>query len=136
MSSLKETGILDGGTATLVGASDWDRLVGYFKKKGSQFVAEIDSDTIYFINRFKLRNASNSASQTINAGNVSSDVIMTLPSYNANDEILSASAPQTIINKTIDFSLNNIIGGGSGGSGGASAEGKWGLIQAPRNAND
>lgn len=133
MSSLKETGNLDGGTATTIGATDWDRLVGYFKGKANQFAAIINSDTEYKFGRFWLRNQSDSASQKLQAGNVTGNFAMTLPSYDANDEVVSCNAPQTITGKTIDFSLNNIIGGGTGGTTG---EGKWGLIQAPRNAND
>lgn len=136
MSSLKETGVLDGGTATLIGASDWDRLIGYFKKKTNQFSPEIDSDTTYLINRLKLRNNAGSFQQTLNAGNVTGNFTMTLPSYDANDDLVSTKAPQPLENKTIDFSKNTIIGSGAGGGGSAAAEGKWGLIQAPRNAND
>jgi hypothetical protein len=137
MSSLKETGNLDGGTATIVGGTDWDRFVGYFKNKLNQFDAVINSNTEYKFGKLWLRNQSDSASQNLRAGNVTGNFTMTLPSYNANDEIASLKAPQEFENKTIDFSKNTIVGGGgSGGGGSTSSEGKWGLIQAPRNAND
>jgi hypothetical protein len=133
MSSLKETGNLDGGTATTVGGTDWDRLIGYFKNKPNQFSAIINSDTEYKWGKLWLRNQSDSASQNLKAGNVTGSFSVNLPSYNANDEIVTCKAPQVLEGKTIDFSKNNMVGAGTGGTTG---ESKWGLIQAPRNVND
>jgi len=137
MSALKEVGNLDGGTASVVGGSDWDTLVGYYKGKPNQFSPTIDSDTTYKFGRLFLRNQSDSASINIRAGATTGSFAYTFPPYNANDDILLAGAPQAITNKTIDFSLNTIIGGGTGGgSGSSTADKKWGLIQAPKNAID
>jgi hypothetical protein len=133
MSSLKETGNLDGGTPTIVGGTDWDTLIGYFKGKPNQFNAIINSDTEYKFGRLWLRNQNDSASQNLRAGNVTGNYAITLPSYDANDEVLTCNAPQEVKGKIINFANNTIIGSGTGGG---SGEGKWGLIQAPRSAND
>lgn len=127
----KVLGIQDGGTATLLGGDDFDKIAKLLNGDHDVEDVYINSYWEFKDDTLHLRNQANTASATIRTGSISSDVEYSFPTHDVNSQIVLDSAPQTLTNKVIDASQNTLIGIGSGSS--ASTK-KTGLILAPMNA--
>lgn len=126
----KVTQTNDPGDATHFGGNDINRISDLLNG-----VANVDSQTInsnftFGDSRLKFVNGANTA--TIRSSFVNQTRSLQLPAFfDANDDtLLSNRCSAALENKTIDFSLNNVIGAATGPSGG-----KTGWLQCSRDTS-